>query len=77
MRSQREDDQAYQSYLLRLCRTHSAGDPAWRASLENPLTAEVLRFAGLPGLFAFLLAQTGQVGPRDRPDGTAPLEFRP
>lgn len=49
----------YQSYLLRLWRTHSGGDTVWRASLEDPLTQHVVRFADVPSLVAFLYAQTG------------------
>ena len=55
----------YVSYLVRLCRAHSGQgqrDPQWKASLEEPLTREILRFESLQSLFAFLLAQTGQQG---------------
>ena len=54
MSGQREEHSAYQSYLLRLWPTPSAGAPGWRASLADPLTTEVLRFDRLPALFAFL-----------------------
>jgi len=57
---QREGDPQYQSYLLRLWRTHSGGVPVWRASLENLPTQEIQRFDSLPDLCAFLWAQTGQ-----------------
>jgi hypothetical protein len=63
----------YYSYLLRLWRTHSAGEPVWRASLQNPLTQEVVRFDDLPGLLAFLCAQIGQPGQGARVDGDKPL----
>ena len=56
----REEGPDYQSYLLRLWRTHSGEALVWRASLEEPLTQEIRRFDDLPGLVAFLLAQTGQ-----------------
>jgi hypothetical protein len=55
-----EPSAGYASYLLRLWHTQSAGDVVWRASLEEPLTGRVERFATLPGLFAFLQLQTGQ-----------------
>jgi hypothetical protein len=60
MSSEREGHAAYLSYLLRLWRTYSAGEPVWRASLENPLTEEIVRFDDLPSLWKFLHAQTGQ-----------------
>jgi hypothetical protein len=66
MSSQGEAPSEYRSYLLRLWHTHSDGAPVWRASLENPLTQEVVRFANLASLFAFLLDQTG---PSRRSDG--------
>jgi hypothetical protein len=50
----------YLSYLLRLRRTHSGGAPVWRVALEEPLTQEVRHFDDLPGLLAFLAAQTEQ-----------------
>jgi hypothetical protein len=72
MSGQREEHSAYQSYLLRLWHTHSEGAPVWRASLEDPLTEEVLRFDSLPDLFAFLGVQTSQELPGRSPDGKAP-----
>lgn len=59
----------YLSYLLRLWHTHSGGAPVWRASLENPLTQEIMRFDSLSGLFAFLGAQTDQGLQGERRDG--------
>ena len=50
----------YASYLLRLWHTHSGGAAVWRASLEHPVTREVVRFDSLLELFAYLGAQTGQ-----------------
>ena len=72
MSGQREEHPAYRSYLLRLWHTHSAGTPVWRASLEDPLTEEVLRFDSVPDLFAFLGVQTGQELSGRSPDGNAP-----
>ena len=48
----------YISYLLRLWQAGDAGNPVWRASLEDPHTRERKGFANLPALFAFLEAQT-------------------
>ena len=72
MRSQREEPSEYQSYLLRLWRTHSAGETVWRATLEEPLTQEVVRFDSLQGLFSFLQARTGPDRQGARPDGLIP-----
>ena len=49
-----EERDAYQAYLLRLWRVPCQGRWQWRASLENPRSAERQLFAGLPQLFAFL-----------------------
>ena len=46
------------SYLLRLWPVHQQDQTAWRASLENPHTGELLGFATLERLFAFLEDQT-------------------
>jgi len=59
---------AYKSYLLRLWRTGSP-QPVWRASLEEPHTGQLLHFATLERLFAFLEDQTVSV-PGDH---TSPL----
>jgi hypothetical protein len=45
-------------YLLRLWRVVSGGTPTWRASLENPRTAERQGFADLNVLLAFLEDET-------------------
>ncbi len=47
----------YLSYLLRLWLVEDDG-LVWRASLENPRTAERHGFAALEDLVAFLLAET-------------------
>jgi hypothetical protein len=46
------------AYLLRLWPVHSQEQTIWRASLENAHTGEVLGFATLAQLTAFLEAQT-------------------
>jgi hypothetical protein len=53
----------YQSYLLRLWRTGMRG--AWRASLQNTATEQVIHFADIAALLAFLIAQTDE-SPPDR-----------
>jgi hypothetical protein len=49
-----EERDAYQAYLLRLWRVPCQGRWQWRASLENPQSAERQLFAGLEQLFAFV-----------------------
>jgi hypothetical protein len=49
----------YLSYLLRLWRTPTAGEAAWRASLENPQTGERRGFASLDAMVAYLRRQIG------------------
>jgi len=55
-------DQDYYSYLLRLWRASSAGETAWRASLENPHTGERTGFSSLEALFCHLQDQIGAGG---------------
>jgi hypothetical protein len=62
----------YLSYLLRLWHTHRGGTPVWRATLENPLTQEVVRFDSLADLIAFLRAQTGSGHAGDGAGGDRP-----
>ncbi len=50
-----------QRYLLRLWMVGGDG-PAWRASLEDPRTAERHGFGSLDALFAFLRAETRDLG---------------
>lgn len=50
----------YLSYLLRLWLVERDG-PVWRASLENPSTAERHGFATLEQLVAFLRAETSDL----------------
>jgi hypothetical protein len=57
-----EERKGYQSYLLRLWESHEKGERIWRASVESPLTGERIGFATLQALFAFLRAQTGDIG---------------
>ncbi len=49
-----EERDAYQAYLLRLWRVPCQGRWQWRASLENPRTAERQLFGSLEQLFAYL-----------------------
>ena len=50
---------SYHSYLLRLWQAGKglSSGVAWRASLENPHTGEVLNFTSLERLFEFLAGQ--------------------
>ncbi len=50
----------YLSYLLRLWLVDGDG-PVWRASLEDPTTAERHGFATVEKLIAFLLAETKEL----------------
>lgn len=50
----------YLSYLLRLWLVDGAG-PVWRASLENPSSAERHGFATLEQLICFLRAETADL----------------
>jgi len=77
MSSQSETRPDYLSYLMRLCRTQCGDGRVWRISLEEPLSQQVYRFEDLPGLFAFLLAQTGHGAQGDGPDGQIPPTIVP
>jgi hypothetical protein len=77
MSSQSESRADYLSYLMRLCRTQCGDGRVWRVSLEEPLTQQVYRFEDLPGLFAFLLAQTAQGTQGGGPDGHIPPTIIP
>lgn len=46
--------QPYVSYLLRLWLAGDAGQPQWRASLEDSRTGQVCGFANLEALFSFI-----------------------
>jgi hypothetical protein len=47
----------YQAYLIRLWQ--DGGQAVWRASAQSVQSGEIVRFADLTGLFAYLEAQTG------------------
>jgi hypothetical protein len=57
-----DERKGYQSYLLRLWESNEKGEHVWRASVESPLTGERRGFATLQALFAFLRAQTEDIG---------------
>ncbi len=57
--------QPYISYLLRLWLVEDDG-PVWRASLENPTTAERHGFATLDRLVAFLMAETRDLAAQEQ-----------
>lgn len=50
----------YQSYLLRLWRAESQG--AWRASLQSTATEQLLHFADVEAMIAFLVAELAAAG---------------
>jgi quercetin dioxygenase-like cupin family protein len=66
-----EEPHGYQSYLLRLWRSSSHGNPVWRASLESAQTGERRGFADLASLFTFLKEQTEDDSSHDTPKGGA------
>ena len=56
----------YLSFLLRMWRDSDDGTPSprdqlWRASLQSPLTGDLVGFASLEDLFDFLREQAGLV----------------
>jgi hypothetical protein len=52
----------YRSYVLRLWEVDSAGQRAWRASLQDAHSGDRRGFADLAALMAFLAEQTGTPG---------------
>jgi hypothetical protein len=54
-----EDQNDYQSYLLRLWRVRDDEETAWRASLKSSRSGELVGFGSLEDLFEFLQRQTG------------------
>ncbi len=55
--SRHEQRKLYHAYLLRLWCTEPTGTGCWCASLEDPHTGELIGFAGLEELFAFLMEE--------------------
>jgi hypothetical protein len=62
-----DEPDAYQTYLLHLWRARYQGKWQWRASLENPRSAERQLFASLEQLFAFLSERCERLVP-DTPE---------
>ncbi len=58
----------YRSYLLRLWCTEQAETGCWRASLEDSHTGELIGFASLEELFAFLMQQSESSGSPSQAD---------
>ncbi len=54
------DHRTYQSYLLRLWRAEK--QDVWRASLQSTATAQVLHFADVEAMIAFLVAELAAAG---------------
>jgi hypothetical protein len=65
------EQQAYQSYLLRLWREGDSERPEWRASLRCVHTGREVGLASLADLCRFLQRQTGTVPSADE-DGQKP-----
>lgn len=61
----------YFSYLLRIWRTSSSGDPTWRIMLEDPHTREVIGFDGLDSLINHLQNLAGGTADPDDQDQLA------
>ncbi len=49
------EEAGYRSFLLRLWRVKKDSEYTWRASLENPRTAQKYNFASLEALCEYLL----------------------
>ena len=64
----------YMAYLVRLWQVNGEGQPAWRASIEDPHTGERRGFADLPGLFAFLEEQMRKDDKHERADFNRDLD---
>jgi hypothetical protein len=47
------------SYLLRLWQTGDPEQPVWRASLQYSRTGEIVGFASIEDLFAYLQTEAG------------------
>jgi hypothetical protein len=65
-------DFEYRSYLLRLWRESAQG--AWRASVQSTATEQVVLFADITALLAFLLAQTDELPPDRSADQPRPAK---
>ncbi len=65
-----ENPKSYQAYLLRLWHVRETRD-AWRVSLEDAHTHELLGFASLEDLFKYLETQSLTAGSEAEP---APVE---
>jgi hypothetical protein len=55
------DKSRYLAFLVRMWQPGDEGKPVWRASVDNPHTAERHYFADLEALFAFLEEQTASL----------------
>ncbi len=71
----------YLAYMVRLWQVNDAGQPAWRASLEDPHTGERRGFADLDTLFTFLkdrtISNTGLVNGHTAKGGHIRKEEKP
>ena len=66
-----EGKKGYFSFMLRLWRAGNDGEPVWRASLRNALTQELVGFADLKEMCAYLEAQIKEanLSRQERGDG--------
>jgi hypothetical protein len=67
--------EGYQAYLLRVWPVRLNGDVTWRASLQCVSSKERRGFESMDALFAFLCAETEEIG--DRVIGREGRELRP
>jgi hypothetical protein len=59
----------YFSFLLRLFRLGDPQSGAWRASIEDPHSRQVIEFDNLPALYAYLIQLISPAGnAQDPPD---------
>ena len=66
----RETPGNYHAYLLRIWRAEGDG---WQASLQDAKTSQLMGFAGLEELFAFLIDHVESPPLEDPPSGLVPL----
>ena len=74
-----EGKKDYFSFVLRLWRAGNDKEPVWRASLNNALTQELVGFAGLEEMCAYLEAQIKEanLSSQEGCDGLPPIPESP
>jgi len=63
----------YYSFLLRMWESDAIGPSVWRASLENPLTRQVLGFETLEAMQSYLEQLAQDQNEVDAPESTTDL----